>query len=288
MNQFILFLAGGYGFFAGLLLLAASFFLGRPPQKWKRILSTLSALIGVIVIVVSTTPISLVWYVLLGSSVLLWIVNIRSDKLSERGKFLASRLLIFTVASGLILEIPYILSPRFSTPANHRLVILADSITAGVRDGEQTWPMRLRQNVDYEVIDLSHVGAKVADGGGMLDFQSFDGDLVLIELGGNDLLGDTPPEEFHQDLEELLQQLSAADCTIAMFELPLPPLYHQYGYSQRKLAARYDVSLIPKRCLLNVLVGEQKTLDSIHLSDTGHQQMAELMEKLLAPAMGSN
>ncbi len=67
-----------------------------------------------------------------------------------------------------------------------------------------------------------------------------------------------------------------------MFELPLPPFSYRFGYSQRALASRYQVSLIPKRYLLSVLVGEQKTLDSIHLTDSGHQQMAELMAKLLA------
>jgi acyl-CoA thioesterase-1 len=120
----------------------------------------------------------------------------------------------------------------------------------------------------------------------MIAAQSVDGDLVLIELGGNDLLGSTSLEEFHRDLNALLKGLSAANCSIVMFELPLPPFNYQFGYSQRELAARYDVTLIPKRYLLNILVGQQATLDSIHLTETGHRQMAELVEELLAPAMG--
>lgn len=285
MNQLILFLAGGYSFFAGLLLLSSAFGLGRCPNKWIRIAATLAALTGVILFVVSTTPISILWYGLLLVAVILWIVSVRSPKLPDRWKSTAARLMILTVVSGLILEVPHVLSPRIPRPERRRLVILADSITAGVGDDERTWPMRLRERVEYEIIDLSHVGAVVADGTDMLESESLDGDLVLIELGGNDLLGDTPPQEFHQELESLLQRLTAADCSIVMFELPLPPFSYQYGYSQRELASRYDAALIPKRYLLNVLVGEQKTLDSIHLTETGHQQMAELMKDLLAAAM---
>ena len=285
MNPFILFLAGGYGFFAGLALFALALYLGRSSRRLCRIGATLAALFGVILIVVSTTPIFWLWYVVLPISVVLWIVSIRSDRLPDRWRSIALRLMLFTIAAGLILEVPYFVPPRIPIPAHRRLVILADSITAGVRDGEQTWPMRLGQNVDYEVVDLSHVGAVVADGADMIDSQSLNGDLVLIELGGNDLLGGTSPEDFRRELDTLLKELSAADCTIVMFELPLPPFYYQYGYAQRSLASRYKVTLIPKRYLLHVLVGEQKTLDSIHLTDAGHRQLAELMQRLLATAM---
>ena len=69
-----------------------------------------------------------------------------------------------------------------------------------------------------------------------------------------------------------------------MFELPLPPLSNEYGRIQRRLARRYQVRLIPKRIFISVLAGGGATLDSIHLSDDGHQRMAAEVWKVLAPA----
>jgi acyl-CoA thioesterase-1 len=41
------------------------------------------------------------------------------------------------------------------------------------------------------------------------------------------------------------------------------------------------VRLIPKRLFLSVLLSDETTLDSIHLSPAGHRKMASLAEVLL-------
>lgn len=67
-----------------------------------------------------------------------------------------------------------------------------------------------------------------------------------------------------------------------MFELPLPPLFNGYGYAQRALAAKHKVALIPRRLLASVLFSPDATLDSIHLSDQGHQRLAESVAEILS------
>jgi acyl-CoA thioesterase-1 len=64
---------------------------------------------------------------------------------------------------------------------------------------------------------------------------------------------------------------------VMMLELPLPPLYNRFGEIQRRLARRYEVVLIPKRYFASVLIGEEATLDGLHLSPAGHKKMAELV-----------
>ena len=68
-----------------------------------------------------------------------------------------------------------------------------------------------------------------------------------------------------------------------MFELPLPPFYHSYGMTQRRLAKKYEVALIPKRYFLSILAAGDATLDSIHLSQSGHQSMSDLVWRLSRP-----
>lgn len=95
-----------------------------------------------------------------------------------------------------------------------------------------------------------------------------------MEIGGNDVLGTTTTSQFATDLEALLSNIATSDRQVIMFELPLPPFYHEYGRIQRTIAARHHVILIPKRVFLSVIAGNDSTLDSIHLSEAGHESMA--------------
>jgi hypothetical protein len=74
--------------------------------------------------------------------------------------------------------------------------------------------------------------------------------------------------------------------TIIMFELPLPPFRNRYGDTQRRLAARHGVLLIPKRVLIGVMTSEGATLDTIHLSDRGHALMAETVWNIIGRTIG--
>lgn len=118
--------------------------------------------------------------------------------------------------------------------------------------------------------------------------QSIKSQLVVVEIGGNDLLGSTTSPQFARDLDALLAHLAAEDRQLIMFELPLPPFYHEYGRIQRSVAAKHNVALVPKRVFLSVLAGSDSTLDTIHLSQSGHQFMADCVWHLIKSAFGPN
>ena len=72
--------------------------------------------------------------------------------------------------------------------------------------------------------------------------------VVLLEIGGNDVLGSTSARDYERDLDKLLGLLTAPNRQIIMFELPLPPFYNEFGRAQRHVAEKYRVLLlIPKR-----------------------------------------
>ena len=85
-------------------------------------------------------------------------------------------------------------------------------------------------------------------------------------------------------MNALLAELNKNDRQLVMFELPLPPFYHEYGRLQRAAARRHGIRLVPKRVFLSILAGNGSTLDTIHLSQAGHQQMAETVWQLIGPA----
>lgn len=50
------------------------------------------------------------------------------------------------------------------------------------------------------------------------------------------------------------------------------------------MASKHDVVLVPKRVLMGVLARGDATLDSIHLSQAGHEQMADAVWQIVGPA----
>ena len=283
MNPVILFLAGGDSFWVGLILISTTL-LPSSRRKIFLICQSLGLFAGLILIAVSMTPIPVWWY---GAMILAsgyWLMVFRAQEPRAERQSLARRGIVVCLLSALVLELPYAVLPTVPVPQQRALVILADSLTAGLEEDDFTWPERLAERVEYPIEDRSHVGAVVKDGLTMIQNTDLEGKLVLIELGGNDLLGSTSATEFHRSLEKLLSQLSEANCTVVMFELPLPPFRYDIAYSQRSLSNKYGVHLIPKRYLLRMIVGEGKTVDSLHLSEKGHEQLADFMETLLHSA----
>lgn len=146
----------------------------------------------------------------------------------------------------------------------------------------------MQQMTGVEVINLSRAGATMTDGLSMAERVSPADRLVLIELGGNDLIAGEPSDIFASALESVLMKLAAPGRTVVMFELPLLPSRVAYGQAQRRLAAKYGVWLIPKRCLASIIAGRGATSDGLHLTDAGSQRVALLVTKIVSPILKTN
>ena len=111
--------------------------------------------------------------------------------------------------------------------------------------------------------------------------------LVLIEIGGNDLLMGVSSDEYGKALDALLSKVAAPNRTVLMFELPLLPNKIAYGRIQRQLSTKYRVFLIPKRFFAEVLGDADATTDGLHLSASGAHRMAALVGRVLSPLLKS-
>jgi len=143
-------------------------------------------------------------------------------------------------------------------PTDH-LVVIGDSISSGVDPRVPAWPVVLQHMTGVAVKNLARPGAQTMEGRVMAEKITPEDRIVLIEIGGNDLLGGTPSSEFGRALDALLSKVSAPGRTVLMFELPLLPNKISYGQIQRRLATKYRVLLIPKRFLVDVIGGANAT-----------------------------
>ena len=163
--------------------------------------------------------------------------------------------------------------------------LIGDSVSAGMSDADKgTWPRLLTQQHPVDVRDCSKMGATVKSARRQAESFGDETGLVLLEIGGNDMLGTTSADQFEEQLGLLLADVCRAERTVVMFALPLPPLSNRFGLIQRRLASKYDVILLPQRIFAGLLTTSGATLDGIHLSPKGHQMMADTIWSLIGSA----
>jgi len=280
--------AGGGAFFSGMLLVAAaglvSIFLRA---WWARLPAAVLGIAGAIFVMLSATPaapwVCRFWMLLFFAWLVLQVLPKPTVRRAARilGGVLAASCLL-----GVLLELPHRARPSLPERSFERVYIIGDSISAGIgRENGGTWPEVLGREHHIEVVDLSRPGATTASVLPRVGEVRADGALVVLEIGGNDLLGRTSAKKFAEDLERLLAALRKRGPAVLMFELPLFPLRGDYGRAQRRLAARFEVKLIPKRLFARILTREGFTLDGLHLSSRGHRAMAAMVWEIVRDSM---
>jgi acyl-CoA thioesterase-1 len=286
MSWVIYLFGSGLVFFLGIgLILAALVLFPRCRRQHWKVLVSLCVVIGLLLVGSSATPLPYWLYAIVGTITLLWLVAERCVHgwLFARRKVLRGLLVVvWTIA--VALELPYHLTKTVAASGSPTLYIIGDSVTAGMGGEKETWSRLLANAHSVEVVDLAKVGATAASAVRQADGLLSEGGLILLEIGGYDLLGSTSAGEFERDLDRLLDRVCKPGRVVLMFELPLPPFCNEYGRAQRQLAFRYGVVLIPKRLFAGVLTGEGATLDSVHLDWRGHERMAEVVWSLIEPA----
>ena len=237
MNAFVYFFGSGLAFFVGIALVLAALGLSTIPL-WPNAgrFTAPVATIGAVLVGLSATPLPYWFYGLLLLSLLAWaIVPAIRQQLPACSSGVIRLLVALLWLTAAAMEIPYQLPPKLGDQRRFTtLSIVADSVTAGLGDPRvTTWPRLLSVNRSLEICDLSHAGETVESAMLRLAYSPLGDGLVLLEIGGNDLLGPTTMGKYAQDLEELLTRVCTVDRTVLMFELPSIPFHNEFGRIQR-------------------------------------------------------
>lgn len=178
-------------------------------------------------------------------------------------------------------EIPRHRSPTLRLPPATPVVVIGDSISSGIGTGERPWPEVLADRLARPVVNLARPGATAQSARDQVRAMAGPGAFVLLEIGGNDLLNRSGSAAFEQHLDNLLADLRAGGHDVWMFELPLFPFQNAYGRGQRAAARRHGTGLIPKRHFARVLGMDRGTLDGLHLTQQGHDEMARRVARMV-------
>lgn len=285
MNPVVLWFASGDSLYAGAVVLFLVIVVSpHLERRWLLPLRHVGAWLALAMIVMASPPfpwiadaIFLVGFVLSFALLDLFAAAILGRLRTAATGVLLVMLLVFPAV-----ELSHRAMPVIAGEPGDHLVVIGDSISSGIDPGVPAWPAVMQQMTGVPVKNLAQPGAQVISGQTMAEKAVPEDRVVLIELGGNDLLAGVPSDEFGRGLESILTKLSAPGRTVVMFELPLLPHKIAYGRIQRRLAEKYGVWLIPKRYFTGVIGGRNSTLDGLHLSEGGAHHMAALVAEALS------
>jgi len=278
MNPIVLNIADGTTFFVGLaLVLAAETILIRLGSRIARAILTLLAITGIILVVISATPLPIWMY-------LFWTIPAIAGLIPPDGTFparkfriISNSVLLFATVALCVAEAPHRRCPGLVVPKGTIIYVLGDSISSGIGMEQRSWPDVLEGMIPFRVVSLAQPGSTVKSAILRATDITVPRSLIIVEIGGNDLLGKTDAATFRSDLENLVSALCSDHHQVLLLELPLFPFRNAYGMAQRDIVAKYGIAMLPKRCFAQVLGTENGTLDGLHLSQAGHDEMARII-----------
>ena len=165
------------------------------------------------------------------------------------------------------------------------LLCFGDSLVAGygASSADHAYPAQLARLLERPVIPVGTPGQTAAEGLEKLRANPrLTAPLVVVTLGGNDILRRVPLEETAKALGEIFAELQRRGSTVAFtaVESPVPGSSRPEMY--RRICRRHGVILIPD-ILDGILADASLLSDSIHPNDRGYRVVAERIAAVLRP-----
>ena len=178
-------------------------------------------------------------------------------------------------------------APNLDSPGSS-IVCFGDSITHGTgASREESYPSRLADALGLPVVNAGVPGDTTAGGLARLDdVLAHDPWLVIVELGGNDLLRRRPAAATEADLATVVERLLAARVAVVLVAVDAPLLGAGYGAMYERLAERFGVPLVD-RVLREVLSDPRRKSDQIHPTAAGYADLARAVAATVEPLVAT-
>ncbi|KAB2317847.1 arylesterase [Betaproteobacteria bacterium SCN1] len=174
--------------------------------------------------------------------------------------------------------------PKLS--AHDIIVAFGDSLTHGTGASADTaYPAVLSTLTGHTVINAGVPGNTTADGLARLPdvLAEYKPRLVLLCLGGNDMLRRVPETETENNLRLLVRTIRAAGAEVVLVGVPEPKLFGGAPAFYEKLAGELQVPL-EQDVFVEVLKDNRLKSDPIHANAEGYRVVAERLAGFLREA----
>ena len=170
-------------------------------------------------------------------------------------------------------------------PAGSRVLALGDSLTAGYGLAPaQAWPALLASRTGWAVVNAGVSGDTSAAALARLPalLEKYRPDLVLLTLGGNDMLQQVPEADTAANLGKMLALVKARGAHAVLIATPKPSagavVFRNLSAAALyiQVAKAYDVPLIDAP-IADVLSDPLMKADPLHPNAAGHALLAKKM-----------
>jgi acyl-CoA thioesterase-1 len=182
-----------------------------------------------------------------------------------------------------------------SAPAEPRVVVLGDSLTAGLGLAvDEAYPALLEQRLTaagfrYHVINAGISGDTSAGGVSRLE-SALEGNvrILIVALGANDGLRGLPPEQLKTNLSQIIERAQAREISVILAGMEAPPNFGaEYTTAFHDvypaLAKHYRLPLVPFLLAGVAGIPELNQRDQMHPTAEGDRIVADTVWKALEP-----
>ncbi len=167
--------------------------------------------------------------------------------------------------------------------ADDVIVAFGDSLTYGTgAEAKASYPVVLAQLIGRKVIRAGVPGEVTAQGRARLAsvIEEYNPRLVIVCLGGNDMLRRVSEQEIKRNLRAMLADIQRRGIAAVLIGVPKPALLTSAPEFYAELAAEFNIPYEGK-IVTSVLYKSEYKSDAIHPNAEGYRKIAEAIAELL-------
>lgn len=207
-------------------------------------------------------------------------------KLSSRS------VIVLFIGAVLILVVGFWIRGRYYYPVANRstatgeaIVAFGDSLTYGTGAARgQDWPSVVARKCHCDIINKGIPGETTEGALARLDKDvlNLKPRLVIVGLGGNDMLQRLPRDRMIENLKEIITQIQQSGAMVALVGLKGFPLDNGTGASYKRLARETGSIYIPN-ILGGIFTDSKLKSDQVHPNAAGYAIMADRIYDRIKP-----
>jgi acyl-CoA thioesterase-1 len=166
------------------------------------------------------------------------------------------------------------------------IVAFGDSLTYGTGASEaESYPVVLGELIGRKVVRAGVPGEVTSGGLARLEsvIEEHRPALVIVGLGGNDMLRKVGDAEIKDNLRKIIQAIQGRGISVVLFGVPKPALITSAPVFYDELAKEFNIPYEGK-IVTDVLYQRELKSDQIHPNAKGYRRMAEAIADLLKKA----
>lgn len=176
------------------------------------------------------------------------------------------------------------------------IVCFGDSITRGLGGEEgEDYPSRLAKMIGIPVVNAGISGETSEQALKRLDMDVLAKNplLVIIEFGGNDMLGKVPVEQTVANVEEIIRRVQSHGAMVALVDMKIhsrvlgSTVMGDYSRELKRLSKEYKVVFIPE-IFKDIFDNPRFKSDNIHPNGRGYQIVAHRVYRAIIPYLNEN